>query len=194
MRRYSPVLFLLLAVVVLLGSRCSPTFPEPPVFSEPIKSTVIGSDDLPEVGYELYINKSQGYSIVRPANWYWRHYIAKDIVNIDSQVIDYFITDSAPLVGLDKNKLGLIVIEVSNKPINEYALAVADFAKTEVDIGGETANRYDGLVLSRVLAQPIVEYQFSHNNKTFRIFLNNSVDNVNNVKIFEKLVKSFKFD
>src|SRR3989344_3487666 len=154
--------------LILVGGRCAPEFvapvsPEftPPATNEPVTGSGEG-EDLVGVKFVAYENRAQWYSVLRPDNWYWRHYIKNEIGGSNKGVVDYFITDSKPLLGLGSEYLGQIVIEVSERPLADYADAVGGLTKSEVTVGGESASRYEGTRQNAGGAgQAVVEYQFS---------------------------------
>lgn len=199
MKRLSFALLASLAGIVLLGSRCSPAPVTPvtppgalPELNQPNTSQGESFDVL-GVKFVSYLNKAQGYSISRPANWYWRHYIANEIKNINPAALDYFITDSKPLPGLGSEYLGKIVIEVSARPLSDYQAGVVGFAVTAKQVGGEAAKRYAGKrVNSAGEETAVVEYQFVRQGKTYRIILTGASGA--DQAIFEQIIGSFKFD
>lgn len=185
-----------LAALVLIGSRCSPsrvTPPEPlPQSEAPSAEADEGVDQL-GVKFVSYTNRAQGYTILRPANWYWRHYIANEIKNMNSEVVDYFITDPNPLPGLGSEYLGKIVIEVSKRPLSDYQDSVAGLEMSEQIVGGMSAKKYTGERISQSSEKTaVVEYQFAKGDSTWRLILIRS-DEIDE-KIFDQVVSSLRFD
>lgn len=188
------------AALILVGGRCAPepvapVYPEStsPATNEPAAGSGEG-EDLVGVKFVAYENRVQGYTILRPDNWYWRHYIKNEITGSNEGVVDYFIIDSKPLPGLGSEYLGQIVIEVSERPLADYADAVGGLTKSVATVGGESASRYAG---KRQNAggdgQAVVEYQFSTAGKTFRLILVTPAASASAEDIFEQVVASFKF-
>ena len=189
--------FLLIAVasLVLVGSRCTPTPVEQVLPVAPEPSTLSGEgEDLVGTKFVAYANRAQGYTILRPDNWYWRHYISSEIGDRNPTVVDYFMTDPEPLPGLGSEHLGQIVIEVSARPLSDYAAAVADLAHTEATVAGQPTSRYQGRRSNKVgESELVVEYHFSYHDKTIRLRLTAPVAAGSAEDIFETVVASFKF-
>lgn len=193
-------LLFIVAVLALVGSRCSPTPPEPPqsvnmeLSTEPVVSGSGEGEDLVGLSFVTYTNRAVGYTILRPNNWYWRHYIASEINHLNPSVVDYFITDDKPLSGLGSGYLGQIVIEVSTRELSDYAAEVSNFSSRETIVAGVPAVRYEGEKLNQNgELMRVVEYHFRYNDRTFRIIYNNSTKNNNEQTVFEQVVSSFKF-
>ncbi len=195
---YRLILILAAAGFFLIGSRCSPT---PPQVPEPIwpqnkeqVSKSESSDNSTDFNYVIYTNRAAGYNILRPANWYWRHYIANEIKKYNPQVVDYFITDPQPLPGLDSEYLGQIVIEISERPLVDYQGAVSGLFKTEAVVANQSAYRFAGERVGMSGEKKyLIEYQLEYNNKTYRLVCKAKTANDSAVEIFEHMVKSLKF-
>ncbi len=198
MLNYRVIIIGVLVGVMLTGSRCSPTPPQPPQpvlpeAEEPVSGPGEG-EDLVGLSFVTYTNRAVGYTILRPNNWYWRHYIANEIGSINPSVVDYFITDSKPLPSLGSEYLGQIVIEVSERELADYAEAVAGLEKSVGMVGSITAQRYEGEKTNQSENKvKVVEYQFSYNKKTFRIIYTAEPSSDNEKDIFDQVVSSFKF-
>lgn len=198
MLNYRLITIIFLAGVMLLGSRCSPTPPQPPQpvlpeAEEPMSGPGEG-EDLVGLSFVTYTNRAVGYTILRPDNWYWRHYIADEIGGINPSVVDYFITDSKPLPSLGSEYLGQIVIEVSERDLGDYSEAVAGLKKSPSLVGNLPAERYEGEKTNQSGEKmKVVEYQFRYNQRTFRLVYMGDPSSDNEKAIFDQVVSSFKF-
>jgi len=184
------------AALILVGSKCSPSPVTPTKTLPRAEESVTGQgegDDLVGVKFVAYTNKAQGYSILRPDNWYWRHYIANEIKDMNPMVVDYFITDSNPLPGLGSEYLGKIVIEVSQLDLSQYAKPVSGLVRSDSFVGQVVAKRFAGERVNQSgEKQKVVEYQFSYKEKSYRLILNSGAS-MDDQAIFEQVVSSFKF-
>ncbi len=142
----------------------------------------------------IFENKAAGYSIQRPANWYWRHMIRSEIGNASPDVNDYFFTDPVKLGGLGSEFLGQFVVEVSKRAMTDYTAELGDLTKSTVTVGGETAERYAGVRSPEGAEQQrVIFYLFVRGGQTYRIFYVNRPNNEVNESLFEKMVASFAF-
>lgn len=141
-------------------------------------------------GLVEYINKALGYKIQRPDNWYWRHWIREQIGDRHPEVNDYFITDPAPLPGLDADILGRIVIEVSGKKLEDLKKEVEEFREENVKVGGVDAHRYENANDKEV---KIIEYHFIKDNNTYQIIYSQKNSTKSDIEVFETIIKSFSF-
>lgn len=190
MKKFAAVSTFILITIILVGSRCSPTpvVPVEPVAQVDEQGTPLEPvAEVPDVNFVAYENKAQGYSILRPNNWYWRHYIDNEISEAD--VIDYFITDPDSLKGLGSDYLGNIVVQVSSKSLADLTSSLAGLTQQSKQVGGQEATRYEG---TSDIGQTTVVYLFGVNNKTFSFTYKD--DSEKYLPVFENLVSSFKFN
>lgn len=136
-----------------------------------------------------YTNKTVGYTISRPDQWYWQHLTRAEIGEKNPLVHDYFIADRNPLLPLGSEYLGEIVIEVSKGDIADFADSVSGFSKEDREIGGKSAVRYEGMRGE----QKIIEYHFTKGSFTFRIIYARVDSTEEEEKIFETIVTSLTF-
>lgn len=159
------------------------------------------SDDLTADSQEMdgltfvpYVNRSVGYTIDRPNRWYWRHYIKSQIGAGYPHVEDYFMTSSKPLPGLSADILGQIVIEVSGQELNELSSGLDIFTKSEAQVGGLPAIRYEGVKKDSAGQETkVIEYQIRRDNQSFRFIYWQILELADSSQVFEKMVKSFTF-
>jgi hypothetical protein len=147
------------------------------------------TEKLSDISFVGYTNKALGYTIQRPDKWYWRHYTRLEIGDAAPNVDDYFITDINPVLDISSAYPGRIVIEVSSVSLETLAAKVSGFAKTEVKIAGQQAFRYEG-VSDGV---KIIEYHFTENDKTYRIYYNKKDSGQVDEAIFEHLSTTISF-
>ncbi|MFZ5391328.1 MAG: hypothetical protein ACOZAJ_03585 [Patescibacteria group bacterium] len=141
-----------------------------------------------------YSNRSVGYSIERPNRWYWRHYIKSQIGSSHPKVEDYFMTSPKALPGLQADVLGQIVIEVSRQELNELTTGLEKFSKTESQVGGLMAIKYEGSKKDSTGQEiKVIEYQISRDKQSFRFIYSQIEGETDNSQIFERMVKSFAF-
>ncbi|PIS05096.1 MAG: hypothetical protein COT81_02930 [Candidatus Buchananbacteria bacterium CG10_big_fil_rev_8_21_14_0_10_42_9] len=153
------------------------------------------ADDSGENETQVYTNKAIGYSLNHPVNWYWQHFLAgttENGVNLDS---DYFIADPNPLVGFGSEYLGRYVIQVSSRPLSDFADAVNDLTKSSSKVDGIDAARYEGTRTNMVVEnQTVVEYQFMRNGQSFRVIYSMLDSDPEQEAMFESFVKSISFE
>lgn len=191
-------LLTLLSGVLLLGAGCTPppvpsepAVPQQPT-SQPAENTTGGTGELGDQKFILYTNQAVGYSVLRPDNWYWRHYIANEIGSASAD--DYFITDPNPLPGLGSEHLGQIVIEVSKRPLTDFADGVQSLTKRSVTVAGIAATRYDGTrTTEQAGEQKVIEYQFTNQARSYRLIYVNAVASQDQEDIFEQVVAGFSW-
>lgn len=163
-------------------------------------SETITSDENPGeeaaggVEFVSYTNKSIKYTIERPEGWYWRHYIERELEETHPGIIDYFITDRNPLPRLESEYLGLMVIEVSGKSLEELAANVSDLTASDATVGGIAAKKYEGTRNNEMVEnQKVISYHFQKDGKTFRIVYAKNNSTAEEEGVFEHLVSSFNF-
>lgn len=148
-----------------------------------------------DVSFVSYVNKSMNYTIDRPEKWYWRHYIQKEIGETHAGVIDYFITDSSPLPRLESEYLGMIVIEVSDKSVEEINGDVSDLTVSDATVAGISAKKYEGIRDNEIVKnQKVVIYTFEKDGRTFRAIYKKSNSTSEREAVFEHLVSSLSFN
>ncbi|PJE75883.1 hypothetical protein COV04_02985 [Candidatus Uhrbacteria bacterium CG10_big_fil_rev_8_21_14_0_10_48_11] len=148
------------------------------------------SAPITNLAFESYTNRSVGYTIDRPSLWYWEHDNKNDIDGTHPNVDDYLIMDTAPLAGLNADPLGLVAIEVSDLPLSAFATDVAGLQKEDATVGGVSAARYSG----SVNGEQRVEYQFTRNQKTFRLIYRDATNAGRGADAFAHIVTSFSFN
>jgi len=147
-----------------------------------------------EVVFVDYTNKSFGYKIVRPDKWYWQHYIKKEISEAMPGVLDLFITDPNPLPGFGTEYLGRIVIEISEKSLDELARNVSDLISSAATVGGISATKYAGVRTNEMVEnQKVIAYHFEKDGKTYRIVYTKINSTSEEEAVFERVVDSLSF-
>ncbi len=191
--KFVPFIALSLAALAFMGGRCVPPPPElaeQPVAEQPEAQGDAASQPVEASGvaFVKYENKAMGYAIDRPDKWYWRHYLKSQMQEQAPGVEDYFIADPAPLLGLNSEYLGRIVIQVSRRDLGEYADEVEGFASKESAVGGQRAVRYAG----ERNGNTVIEYQFKRGDFVYRLRYQ-APAGADQAAAFERMVASLAF-
>ncbi len=142
--------------------------------------------DRPLVAYE---NRAKGYTLERPDRWYWEHRIKSQLPEGD--VSDLFRTDPKPLPGIPSETYGMIAIEVSTKNVEDIPAYLKRSPSLESSvIAGISATRYEGAISDGIR---VIEYRFVRQGETYRFIYAGAASDPVGVKIFERVVESFKF-
>ena len=131
-----------------------------------------------------------GYTIMRPDNWYWQHFMKNNLTaaGTNELIDDYFISDKNALIGLGSEYLGQIVIEKSRFDLEELKKNMTGYASKQITVAGQPATRFE----IQTNENKMIEYHFEKGEQTFRLMYVSS-DLPQNQSIFEAVVKSFTF-
>ncbi|MBI5071541.1 hypothetical protein HZB93_01455 [Candidatus Falkowbacteria bacterium] len=155
---------------------------------------VVGEKEAGGVEFVEYVNKSVGYKIVRPDGWYWQHFIEREISEAMPGVFDLFVTDPNPLPGFGTGYLGRIVIEVSERSMDELARNVSDLTSSAVTVGGISATKYEGVRTNEMVEnQKVIAYHFQKDGKTYRIVYTKINSTSEEEAVFQRVVDSLTF-
>ncbi len=200
----------LVGVLVLAGAGCGEKEEAPAAGNENQNANVITanvngsvvelveepSEEEEVSGVKLveYVNKSVGYTIVRPDKWYWQHFIERELGEAMPGVSDLFVTDPNPLPGFGTGYLGRIVIEVSDRSMDELERNVSDLTSSAATVGGISATKYAGVRTNEMVEnQKVIAYHFQKDGKTYRIVYIKINSTSEEEAVFERVVDSLSF-
>lgn len=151
------------------------------------------SEPMTDVSYQDYENKAIGYMIKIPNKWYWRHYHKAEIGDTNPNVDDYlFISKTHSIESFATELPAEITIEVSDRALSDFNDGVSGLSRSVTNVGGVDAVRYQGVINDLMLEKmKKIEYQFTHNDRTFRIIYMNATGDSDLESVFTSIVESF---